>query len=428
MEIKNFAAVVGVAFLVVVAIIWVRTTSALDVAVNYEFEPNQRAVLAEAGVSPSMDPKLVVQPSGALYMLVVYGEESRLGVAVSDDGGDTFEAPVPISLAGARVSSHGENSPSLTVAGTYFYALWEQNSITGTDLMFARSRFAQDFGDPIKVTDKSSPSTNAFSTLAVAPNGDIYAAWLDGRDRPQGRPGTSALYMARSTDGGVSFGENRRVALDVCPCCRPSLGFGSENGKVFVAWRKVFENNFRDMVVARSIDGGATFEPGVRVAADGWRIEGCPHSGPAMQAVGQRLYVTWFSEGTGENSGIRLAWSDDDGESFSTPKIISENVLDANHPQLSVSTEGRILVAFQGRAIDANGAWGGLRPYLVEVEPTTGEASIPMEVPGAQRSGSYPTVVAGSVGRVFIAWTESGQNGRQVVMSRARRKNQVFLR
>jgi hypothetical protein len=244
--------------------------------VSYRLETQPRAVLAEAGLTPSNDPRLALSHSGALHMLAVYGEhgQAQLGLAISHDGGDTFQPPVPVSEQGALVSSHGENSPSLALTPTEIYALWEQANEQGRpDLMFARSlTFGHSFEKPVRVADKTEPSFNGFSSMAVAPDGQVYAVWLDGRDRAE-PAGTFSVYLAKSTDRGATFGKNIRVEPGACPCCRAAIAFGSA-GEVFVVWRKVFEGDIRDIVVSTSRDGGETFAAPVRVALDQWKFPG----------------------------------------------------------------------------------------------------------------------------------------------------------
>ncbi len=134
-----------------------------------------------------------------------------------------------------------------------FYALWEQNTPTGeTDLMFARSlRFGRKFDKPVRVTDKVQPSQNRFSYMTVAPNGDLYAVWLDGRDPQHTAPGTSHVYLTKSTDQGTTWSKNMPVANNVCPCCRTTIAFRA-GGAVFVAWRNVDGGDVRDVVDLRS--------------------------------------------------------------------------------------------------------------------------------------------------------------------------------
>ena len=393
-------------------------------AVGYRFESDPRAVLAKSAIIKSRDPKLAVRASGALYMLGVYETEgrSRLGLFISHDGGDRFAPPVPISDSAADVSSHGENSPSLAFGATEIYALWEQARADGnTDLMFSRSlNFGRDFQKPIRVTDQPTPTGNSFSYLAVAPNGHLYAVWLDARDLKLGPPGTSAVYLAKSSDRGATFGKNVRAATGACPCCRPNLAFG-RNSEVFISWRKVFEGSIRDIVVAASKDGGEAFQAPVRVSVDNWKIEGCPHSGPALLQKANRLYVAWYTEGDRQDGGIRCSWSEDGGKSFTQPVNVSRNILDPNHPAMSISADGSPILVFQGRDARERNGWGPLRAYLVETGEE-GKFSDPLPALGNRQSISYPALAAGISTQVFLAWTEVDEKGQsQIVLSRGRR-------
>jgi hypothetical protein len=140
-----------------------------------------------------------------------------------------------------------------------------------------------------------------------------------------------------------------------------------------------------------------------------------------MSAKGDRLYITWFSEGDSSNSGIRLSWSDDSGKTFSQPVIASTGVVDANHPMLSLSEDGRLMIVFQARDAAEKDSWGSLRACVVEVSDS-GAVSQPITIPGNRKSISYPAIVAGTVGRVFVAWTEGTEKGPAVFLSRGRRE------
>ena len=229
---------------------------------RYRFEEDKSAIFRTSGAASSTSPQVGVSPSGELFVLGVFGEETnrRLGLAISHDMGDTFESPVIVSEPNASIRAAGEGSPSLGVTSTAIYALWEQSLPTGgSDLLFAREAFpGKPFQKPIQLTDKTQPSFNGFSSMAIAPNGDVLVVWLDGRS-PTGMHGTFSVYLARSTDRGMSFGPNVLVATGACPCCRPRVTVG-ENGDVYVFWRQVFQGQIRDMVAAVSRDHGATFD------------------------------------------------------------------------------------------------------------------------------------------------------------------------
>jgi hypothetical protein len=384
------------------------------------FESSPRAVLATFGVENSRDPKLAISSSGMVSMLAVYrdGDKNRLGFSMSHDGGDHFMPMLPVSQPDATVSSHGENSPSLATIPTATYALWEQEDAHGqNNLVVGRSlNFGHSFDKPVQVNDNEKPSFHGFANLGVAPNGDVYAVWLDGRDTTA-MPGTFSVYIARSTDKGATFSKNHAIATSVCPCCRPSIAFGP-GGEVIVAWRKVFPEDVRDMVVAVSQDNGESFSSGVRVADDGWSLSGCPDSGPSMVVLGTRIYVSWLTEGREKKSRIQFSWSDDMGKSFHAPISASGDLLDPNHPKFSASEDGRLLLVFQARKNEDGSSWKNLAAYVVEViGDRTGDIQ---ELNNGGSTATYPALVAGTAGRVYVAWNKSEDKGSSVVVARGR--------
>jgi hypothetical protein len=424
--------------------------------VRLGFEKRPRPVLARtAGVAASQDPQAAIRASGAIYLLAVDttapaapaektagmvghggmggdGEGAgRLIVCESRDGGDTFSRPIPVSKPGAQVVGHGENGPRLAYGSGGMYALWEQRRADGgTDLMCAGSRMGTQWSEPVRVNDeKATPSSNTFSSLTVAPNGDVYAVWLDGRDRGKG---TLDVYLARSTDAGKTFGKNVRVVRGACPCCRPAVAV-TDDGAVHVAYRNVTEGDIRDIYLTTSTDSGATFPSPARVAEDGWKIGGCPHTGPSLLARDGRLFCSWYSDGAAGagKAGVRLALSADGGKTFGAPVLASRGLLDANHPSLFAGEYGRLFVVFQARDARASDGWGPLEAYVGEVSAAAGAkvALGPLSrAPGRPESAgggpaTYPAAVADAAGRVWVFWNEQAETGdgrRQVVLSRGR--------
>jgi hypothetical protein len=357
--------------------------------------------------------------NGNLFVLAADAKSKRLWMAMSHDGGDGFMPPVPVSAEGAAVNYRSENGPTLLARGMSAYALWQQNRPEGgADIVFAsQSRMGTPFSPAVSVLDKSSTdhSFNGFSSMVLAPNGDIYVVWLDGRDPGQPQ-GTFSLYLARSNDKGQTFGKNVRIASGVCPCCRPAISV-SDDGKIYVAWRKVFDGDIRDIVVARSDDGGETFSTPVKAADDRWLLHACPDSGPALKIANGRVYMAWFSEGNG-HSGIRFVTSSDAAQHFSSRQIVSSGVTDPNHPALDVDSNGNALIVFQGRDERAKNGWGAFSTYAVKVD-STGKISAPQPVPGGEGS-SYPAVIVPGLGRAIIGWTRGHEENASVMLARTR--------
>jgi hypothetical protein len=371
-------------------------------------------------VGKGRDPMVSVRASGALSLMKV--QKGDLWVETSHDGGDSFEEPVRVNDVPGEVSSHGESSPQMQVRSRgEFYCLWQtrRGGGEGSALRFARSTgWGESFTKAIDV-DPSSTASQSFFAMNVSPQGVVYAAWLDGRDRGRGRAGGSAVYIARSSNRGASFEPAKRVSLDVCPCCRPSIAFGSEQ-TVYVSWRGVQDNNIRDIHVATSRDGGATWGAARRVAEDNWSLNGCPHSGSTMASLGERLFIAWHTV-RDQQPRLYLATSDDAGQTFSARHDLAGGVIDPNHPVMQ-RTGDRLAVVFQGRAPRQKQGWGAIGAYYREIDANAALSPL-LRIGNAQASASYPTFAFEEPGRIYVAWTEPLNDERAVVLARGRRSH-----
>ncbi|HET8548926.1 MAG TPA: sialidase family protein [Bryobacteraceae bacterium] len=384
---------------------------ALQSSVQFESKPRI--------VSKGRDPVLSVRASGALSLMKV--DNGDLWVETSFDGGDSFEEAIRVNDVPGEVSSHGESSPQMQVRSRgEFYCLWQtrRGGGDGSALRFARSPgWGESFTKAIDV-DASSSASQSFFTMNVSPQGVIYAAWLDSRDRGQGRAGSSAVYIARSANRGASFEPAQRVSLDVCPCCRPAIAFGSGQ-TVYVSWRGVQDGNIRDIYVAASRDGGAEWGSARRVAEDNWALNGCPHSGATMATIGDRLFVSWHTV-RDQQPRLYLATSDDIAQTFSSRHdLTGGEVIDPNHPVLQRAGD-RLALVFQGRATREKEGWGPIGAYYREID-AEGRLSPLLRIANAQGSASYPTLAFEEPGRIYIAWTEPIKDERAIVLARGRR-------
>jgi hypothetical protein len=362
---------------------------------------------------------LTTTENGTLYALAEDPATKRLKMVMSHDGGDHFMPPVFVSPEGAEVQYRGENAPSLLARGMNVFSLWQQpRPGGGSDIVFARqSAMGAAFSAPVRVLDKAPTDTsfNGFSSMAFGPHGEIYVTWLDGRN-PASPPGTFSIYVAASRDKGQTFSRNVFVATGTCPCCRPAIAV-DDDGTLYVAWRKVFDGDIRDIVVASSKDGGQTFSAPVKAADDRWLLHACPESGPVLDVHNGKISAAWFSEGSG-TSGIRFVSSNDGAHTFSPVIIISKGIADANHPSIATDARGDALVSFQGRDRDSNESWGAFTTYIVKVK-FSGQASEAQRLRGADAS-SYPTVVAAGLGQAILGWTSGHGDQARVMMTRAR--------
>jgi hypothetical protein len=308
--------------------------------------------------------------------------------------------------------------------GSSVYVLWPSSTpvpgrrFPASDLRFARSDDGgRTFSPTMYVNDDAggSPAGHSFHNIAVSDDGTIYVSWIDSRregeavthgpddheanagggSRPSsntasmGRTEGSDIRVAISSDGGRTFTAGTIVDSAVCPCCRTSLVAAGRD--VWVAWRRVYDGDVRDVVVAHSADGGVSFEPPVRVFADGWVYPGCPHAGPAIARDSSgALHVTWYT-GVEGRRGLHHAISRDGGRTFEPPRA-----LQGDRP-IPVS-----LAAL---------ASGGNRVWRVWEDKTGAESKIVLaEVdhrPIPVGIGTAPAIVGGREGPT-VAWLGQG--------------------
>jgi len=376
------------------------------------------------------EPRLVGEGSGLQLMLrtsegmnFVYAAPSEEGgqdllYVTSHNVGDTFKTKYKINTTPGEVSSHGENEPRILAGtGIGMFAGWQG----GRDFKFARSmNFGRSFTPAITINDdEGGKASHSFQTMEVGPDGTIYAAWLDSRNRKTDPPGTQSLYLARSVNRGASFEKNIKITSGVCPCCRPSIAFG-DSGKVFITWRQVFEGDNRIVVVATSENKGQTWSAPVRVTQEGWRINGCPHSGPSMKYVNGKLFVVWYT-GADNKPSLRAGRSSDDGKSFEFLGEVQGRVHDANHPNVKIIND-KAWVIFQGRDPGSKDEWAKVSPWVISIT-SEGRFSSPAQLPSLGDSVSYPSIFPGTGGRVYATWTELAENGPKTVLCRGRLHN-----
>lgn len=343
--------------------VWVAGCGAGEGGGSAAAAPPQVLTLAEDSAS---NPTIAVdRRSGTAYAAWVgreAGENAVFVAQITPDGRPG--TPVRANDIPGDVAPHLQAPAQVAVGpGGTIYVLWQNNTpidgrrFPASDLRLAVSEDGgASFRPAITVNDDAGgpPTSHTFHDIAVAADGSVVVSWIDSRSReaaahqrvPAGgehaahgvhdhgatggavaashdhggmaMPEGPEIRVARSVDGGRSFGASLVVDSAACPCCRTSVAL-AEDGAVYVAWRKIYPGDVRDIVVARAEPGSDRFSEPVRVHADEWVFPGCPHAGPSLAVDGEgRLMVGWYT-GKEERQGLWYATSEDGGRSFGAP-------------------------------------------------------------------------------------------------------------
>lgn len=302
---------------------------------------------------------------GGFYLAYIeQAHDARNVMLRHSTDGKNFSAPVRVNDRAGDATVRNENPPKVAVAPNGdVYVCWanERGRWKG-NIRFARSTDGgKTFSQAIALNSDASaePAGHAFQSIAVDAKGKIYVAWIDERNKKQGDRGAE-IWLSTSVDGGKTFSRDRSILSDVCECCRTTLQVDS-TGRLFVSYRTVplIGPMNRDIIVARSEDGGKTFTPSV-VSQDGWELNGCPVVGPTLMidAAGT-LTVVWFV-GNGQRPGLYFAASSDHGKTFFARQLLDGNQRLGKHAHAVRLGNGKTLVAWDDSAEKSFSVWGVL--------------------------------------------------------------------
>lgn len=265
--------------------------------------------------------------------------------AVYNDNGYTFSDPVKIETT-AGVYPHAENLPKLLFrpdGGVIALFGVEQhdarNKYAGRVMYTVSADSGRSWGAPQSLVTDTAGYDQRYFDMALLPGGEAAAIWLDNRKDTKAEGST--LYWA-VTSGGKGFQAAKPIAQTVCQCCRTRL-YVAGNGDIHVAYRDIINDSIRDMVHQVSVDGGQSFSEPVRISADNWVVNGCPHTGPALTANKHGLHFAWFTMGGGQ--GVFYAGSKDNGKTYTQKESLSKAPM-AKHPQIVTIPDDRVVIVW----------------------------------------------------------------------------------
>jgi hypothetical protein len=383
-----------------------------------------RAVRVSAERTEAAEPAIAPGPEGSVYAAWVEhrGTEADVWLAHFDGEEKPLGTPARVNPDAGVATAWRGDPPTVAVApdGTV-YVGWTARDASAphaTALYLSASRDGgRSFDPPTKVNDDRKPCDHGLHSLAVAEGGRVYVAWLDDRNVEPAKPAEGGaahahsepnreVFFASSDDGGRTFTPNLKVAAEACPCCKTSLAAGGD-GRVYAAWRQVLPGDLRHIAVASSNDGGHTFSTAAIVSDDRWELQGCPVSGPALAASGAALRVLWYTAGEAGSPGLYWSESRDGGRTFSPRRALAASG-GRGTPVLLRDAGGRFTAVWEGVE--------GTTP--VTLTAGLNDDDSPAEASTAADGGTLPAAVEVG-GRLFVAYVAGGEGGHAVWLARA---------
>ncbi len=363
--------------------------------------------------SGSAEPNLHVTPDGRVLLSWLEpsgGDRHALRVAVRS--GDRWSEPTTIHESD-RFFVNWADFPSLVeLSDGAWLTHWLEKVEGGTYAYHVRLAISRDGGaswsDPTTAHRDVSATEHGFVSMVPLAGGGAALVWLDGRAmRVERAEGHEGIDMGEMSLRATTIDSHGRLGADVlldsrtCECCQTALVRTADG--LLAAYRDRSEEEIRDIAVVRYEDGSWT-EP-THVAADNWYYPGCPVNGPQLAANGDTLAVAWFTAPE-RKSAVFLAYSFDGGASFQPPiRVDGGDAL--GRVDIELLSDNSALVVWMER----NESAADLRARLASPTGTLSEPAVVAQTSEARASGFPRIARPAGADDVVVAWTVIEENG-----------------
>ena len=337
-----------------------------------------------SSVGGGSNPVMALDPAGAIDVAWV---GTGIFFARSTDGGVTFSTTTVLPLtspppglqmgldAAGDIALLWPTSPDDThPAGSAFLT-------RSTDAGLTFSTPAQ-FDPPVGVTSTA-------LQMAVEPGGGIDIAWLD-----QAR---ANLSLSRSTDGGATFPSAAQVWA-VSGDLADLHAVTGATGQIYVFWTHIASGTQCDVLFNRTLDGGATFSGVANVSNTNGACSASPV--PAIDPNGG-INVAWLVN----NQSVWFSRSNDHGSTFTAPVNASGGVQSflVSGQQIGTDPNGEIDVVWTTSLAENT-------VLLAHSDDQGATFSVPKIIslpPRPNNTGAGNAAIGeDSCGGIFVAWSD----------------------
>ncbi len=346
-------------------------------------------------------PAIDVDENDSLYLMMSVATasdrpHSQIFFTMSRDSGTNWNNfPATKNLSKSKGEAFGP-SVAVTKQGVIrVYVAYHDDSNGTTQSYLIRSKKKSKFKTkPANITPHDGA---AFSPRIALDSGEgLHLVWGDALE-----PGRRVVYI-RSTDQGLTFSDPLILSGASTTAFDPEIAVDPQDG-VNVVWEDA-DSGVNAVMFARSTDGGASFSEPKRLSSGEGRAD---EAQIAADSSG-RLNVVWVDESSGSSQAY-YSRSTDQGETFSEP-INASNMPDGNiHKPVVVVFNDNVYLVYQDG--DLFGEDNGDRQVFLATSDdgglTFGASRQVSRADGQCGRAHSPAMVVDSRGMLHIVWIDA---------------------
>ena len=334
--------------------------------------------------------------------------------------------------------------PRLIMAGDRMILGWVEALNGGPKAAFYVSE-STDGGlhfSPPRAIGGTQTNRPGFITLSSDSQGRILAAWLDNPVKTENttvkKPSASSsgggpkVFVSRELPDKSGF-ESPRLVFEgpegkgVCPCCDVAVVSGSADETLYA-----FRNNVADIrdIWVGSVKGDRNSSP-VLLSNRGWNFAGCPHDGPSMTNIGEKVYSTWMDAKDGKPRIFLSEMESANHQSTIKTSPVTPTLEGAqSHSRVISDHRGGIVISWDQSELKMPGMHGNHQPEpdksgpsrgIVVLHRPSGKNAIETRIDLKSPSDRLPRNPAIAIveNSAVVAWTElGGSEGKSVRIQR----------
>jgi hypothetical protein len=212
-------------------------------------------------------------------------------------------------------------SQSIVSSGNVLHIVWYDYRDGNIEIYYKRSSDGGvSWGVDTRLTNNIALSSNP----TIATSGSlVHIVWFDSRD------GNYEIYYKRSTDGGINWGEDTRLTNNTADSYYPSLA--TSGLFLIVVWYDSRNGNGQEIYYKCSTDGGISWGADKRFTNNVYIIERA-----SVSVSGQIVHIAWVELRNGYYP-IFYKRSIDGGNSWGIETQLENDSVDKSKPSISLS-------------------------------------------------------------------------------------------